>query len=510
MRATRTASAHAPTLAILATVALSVILFFVFTLPNSKKGKGDPKLPADDPNREVVAPAPPPEPVPPIAPVEPPAEPDFTASPDALVGQVAKLIAAGDLDALKELLGSDAKSAAALEAAFGHSGYAPAAGQKPVEVGSFGGANRWAIPVQKRFVVLEPKPEPNVLRGEESITELNVDALTPAPIPEVAPDPEPPIGLPAAGDPGPEGEAGAGGDAGIERLYLDLVPNRQPDGTIKWGIKEIHFPPAIQDLVDAADPTAAAARSEQDAMAMADKFITAVTGRDFITALRVCSSEGVPEEKIAGLCIVFEEGQFTLRKNKPLIATALGDAKSWVIAHVESPKLDEGSEFGLIMGRDPEGAWQITEINFGKLLDTYVDASEAGTVPYTPIKSQPGTGDLLVLYFEYDGYALLPRAKRQLEILSGILKADPGKQLTIAGHADALGSEDYNARLSATRAASVAEQLIAFGVPDTQVRTTGFGEAKPWKPNERPDGTDDPKGRAYNRRAELYLDFSQR
>jgi hypothetical protein len=263
-------------------------------------------------------------------------------------------------------------------------------------------------------------------------------------------------------------------------------------------------------LADAADPAAAAERGQQDAMAMADKFITAVKRMDFVTALQVCDTDRVPEEKIAGLCIVFEEGQFALREKKPLIATALGDEKSWVIAHVESPKFEGGSEFGLIMGRAPEGSWQIREINFGKLLDTYVGATEAGKVPYTPIKSKPGAGELLVLYFEYDDDKLLPRAKRQVEILAGILKADPGKILTIAGHADALGPEDYNARLSATRAASVKQQLIEFNVPETQVRTTGFGEAKPWKPNERPDGSDNPQGRAHNRRAELFLDFSRR
>jgi hypothetical protein len=396
--------------------------------------------------------------------------------------EVTARLAAGDVEALRELLGENAASAEALGAVFGSGGYEPARG--PSEVGTVGDATRWVIPVSKRAAprVAVPVPAP-----EGGGLEL--------------PDPEP-------GVEGQAGETGEPSPAGEERVFLDLVPVRDADGTIRWKVKDLHLPPALQELADAADPAAAAERSQQDAMVVADTFITAVTRKDFVTALRICDGETVPEEKIAGLCIVFEEGQLALRKERPLVATALGDEKAWVIAHVESPKLDEGSEFGLIMRRDAEGEWHIAEINFGKLLETYVAASEAGKVPYTPIKAKPGAGELLVLYFEYDDAELLPRARRQVGILAGILKADPGKILTIAGHADALGSEDYNARLSATRAQSVKLALVDFDVPETQVRTTGFGEAKPWKPNERPDGSDNPAGRAHNRRAELFLDFS--
>ena len=114
---------------------------------------------------------------------------------------------------------------------------------------------------------------------------------------------------------------------------------------------------------------------------------------------------------------------------------------------------------------------------------------------------------MLVLYFEYDKAELLPRAKRQIEILAGILKTDGSKTLSIVGHADALGSENYNVRLSAARAAAVKKQIGAYGVPANQVIAEGLGEVQPWKSNKRNDGSDDPKGRRYNRRAELGLHF---
>ena len=102
---------------------------------------------------------------------------------------------------------------------------------------------------------------------------------------------------------------------------------------------------------------------------------------------------------------------------------------------------------------------------------------------------------------------MLPRSLRQIDILARILKADSKKTLNIGGHADALGSDDYNRKLSESRAVSVRSALVMFGVPESQILVTAFGEAKPWKENTTEDGTDNPEGRQHNRRAEIYLNF---
>jgi outer membrane protein OmpA-like peptidoglycan-associated protein len=43
------------------------------------------------------------------------------------------------------------------------------------------------------------------------------------------------------------------------------------------------------------------------------------------------------------------------------------------------------------------------------------------------------------------------------------------------------------------------------GVRQRQITTSGKGEAEPIAPNTRPDGGDDPAGRARNRRVELII-----
>jgi len=467
----------------LAAVAVSVVIFFLVTRPLSNKGSDKGQVSSNEKRAvdatatpegsalgqpEEIDPLPGPLEIPgvsnlpkPIAPkpvVSPVAEQD--SSPEQLVGEITRLFAAGDFTGAGELLGKDAAgSAAALEVIFGDAGYELDNDQKPAEVGTIGDVVRWVIPVRKRGIV----PQPGIA---------------------------------------------------AERIFIDLAKKVNEKGEIEWSVKRILYPPAIDALVAAAAVAPGTipehVGNEEDALMMADGFINAIKRLDYETALGGCDPQTVPEEKIAGLCIVFEEGEIRLRKNKPLVATALSEEKAWVIAHVESNKLGQPSEFGLVMKRNAgvkDAKWQITEINFGKLLDTYIAASEAGKVPYTPIKSRPGSGDMLVLYFEYDQAELLPRAKRQVEILAGILKTDRNKTLSIVGHADALGTENYNVRLSSARAAAVKQQISAYGVPASQVITKGLGEAQPWKSNQRNDGSDDPKGRSYNRRAELGLHF---
>ena len=58
-----------------------------------------------------------------------------------------------------------------------------------------------------------------------------------------------------------------------------------------------------------------------------------------------------------------------------------------------------------------------------------------------------------------------------------------------------------NLMLSAARAVSVTEALELLDVPKERLSATGFGDAKPARPN------DSPEGRAYNRRVEILIRF---
>ena len=130
-----------------------------------------------------------------------------------------------------------------------------------------------------------------------------------------------------------------------------------------------------------------------------------------------------------------------------------------------------------------------------------------GDVYYTPLIRNPEGGDTLILYFEFDEKTLTARTKRQLDIVALLLQTDDAKKLTISGHTDALGSEEYNRKLSASRATAVRDFLVETGVNPEQIETEALGKTKPRRPNLTESGEDNPTGRRANRRTEIYLDF---
>ena len=75
--------------------------------------------------------------------------------------------------------------------------------------------------------------------------------------------------------------------------------------------------------------------------------------------------------------------------------------------------------------------------------------------------------------------------------------------MTIEGHTDAIGSDADNQALSERRAAAVRGALEAALGSGYQYTSVGFGETRPVAPNTKPDGSDDPDGRALNRRVEI-------
>lgn len=106
-------------------------------------------------------------------------------------------------------------------------------------------------------------------------------------------------------------------------------------------------------------------------------------------------------------------------------------------------------------------------------------------------------------YFEYDSAVLTPEAMRALDRVAERIAGFRDRRFEIAGHADAKGTESYNDRLGQRRAISVTEYLTRAGVPAGQLVLRSYGETRPIAPNTRPDGSDDPEGRALNRRVEV-------
>jgi OmpA-OmpF porin, OOP family len=81
--------------------------------------------------------------------------------------------------------------------------------------------------------------------------------------------------------------------------------------------------------------------------------------------------------------------------------------------------------------------------------------------------------------FEFDKAELLPGGQKKLDEISDRLKGANVQQVNAIGHADRIGSDDYNKQLSEKRAAAVKDYLAQKGVDQGKVRSEGRGESQP-------------------------------
>ncbi len=110
--------------------------------------------------------------------------------------------------------------------------------------------------------------------------------------------------------------------------------------------------------------------------------------------------------------------------------------------------------------------------------------------------------------FEFNRYHLTADARAKVRDIADVLDGPKVKtrRVSIEGHTDSIGSEEYNLRLSRQRAGSVASALESDGIGSGRVQTRGFGKKYPIAPNKNSDGSDNPSGRAKNRRVEVIIE----
>ena len=101
---------------------------------------------------------------------------------------------------------------------------------------------------------------------------------------------------------------------------------------------------------------------------------------------------------------------------------------------------------------------------------------------------------LAVVYFDFDSAALRSDARPVIQKNADALRGAPDAVVTLEGHCDERGSEEYNLALGEKRGEAVRAYLIDLGIPASRLRVVSFGSAKPavmghdesaWKWNRR-------------------------
>jgi len=138
------------------------------------------------------------------------------------------------------------------------------------------------------------------------------------------------------------------------------------------------------------------------------------------------------------------------------------------------------------------------------------EAERATTTPARPSRAEQELEDLkaqeterrLVLtqgdvLFALDEAKLAADARRKLDLLVTLLKAQCQRHIRVAGYADSSGAEATNLELSQRRADAVRDFLVANGINPDRITARAYGEANPVGSNATAAGRKD------NRRVEV-------
>jgi len=82
-------------------------------------------------------------------------------------------------------------------------------------------------------------------------------------------------------------------------------------------------------------------------------------------------------------------------------------------------------------------------------------------------------------WFDFDRYFVRSDARDKLDRLANDMSVVDYESIIVVGHADRIGTFEYNQRLSERRAESVKKYLVGKGVPAAKIKTEGRGEFEP-------------------------------
>ena len=83
------------------------------------------------------------------------------------------------------------------------------------------------------------------------------------------------------------------------------------------------------------------------------------------------------------------------------------------------------------------------------------------------------------VYFSFDQFTLTNKARRVLDANAIILKSSPTLKVSIEGHCDSRGSDEYNLALGERRTHVVKNYLVSLGVASDRLKTISYGEELP-------------------------------
>lgn len=129
----------------------------------------------------------------------------------------------------------------------------------------------------------------------------------------------------------------------------------------------------------------------------------------------------------------------------------------------------------------------------------HMDAAKMQDLFGVALAAAPPKPRSFLLYFRKDSTDLLADSKAMIPNIAKAIRSRPLAEVTLIGHSDHVGNNDYNERLSAARAQSVRTLLLEEDVDPEVLEVNSYGFRAPLIP--APAGVEEPR----NRRVEVFL-----
>lgn len=190
------------------------------------------------------------------------------------------------------------------------------------------------------------------------------------------------------------------------------------------------------------------------------------------------------------------------------IAATVALSLSLALAACDSPPAPEQPEAARPKATPPSGTVESPEApesarpaaplsGVSIMRPSIVDIAPA---PPPPPPSEPLKAEIR---FAETAHGLDDAARARLDALAGKPEMQTGGAIMVRGHTDSRGNDRDNVRTSKARAQAVADYLVEKGIDANRMTIVALGETRPLAPNAHLDGSDDPEGRARNRRVEI-------
>ncbi|MDD4148724.1 MAG: OmpA family protein [Bacteroidales bacterium] len=194
-----------------------------------------------------------------------------------------------------------------------------------------------------------------------------------------------------------------------------------------------------------------------------------------------------------------DAGHMIININLPIIgADPVIDAKraDAIIEYLTKSEIAKDDIF--LNGSYPEGYQDVYGLDMRERSQLLAD----NKLPTSDVQTGP-EGKVVVenILFDFDKHDIKSIYNDNLNKLADYMNDNPNAQIEIAGHTDWLGTNEYNYLLSYRRSKSVKDYLVKLGNNPENIVASKYGEDEPIASNTNIDGTDNPAGRQYNRRA---------